>query len=441
MKRVLFIAYLFPPIANSGTQRPLKFAKFLTEHGWEPTVITADRFDGHNTDPGLLDEIPGVRVVRVPMLNERVGDVISTALCGTALGKRIADGVSWRMQQRRRSPDLFALWQPTAVRAALRIFRETGFDAIYATGFPWTSLMIGREIAKATGVPLVADFRDLWAGEPLFTEGRPSHEEELALEQQLLESATSVVSASETMSRSLSNMHPSVDADKFMTIHNGFDPVDLDVAPAAKEPGRFRIVYTGVWKDGYNPGELYHTIDWLKRSHPEVLENVEVVAAGFKPGEARRRGLTKYITEVGVLPHEQAVALIRSGDLLYLSHVSPDRQWAVPGKLYEYLASGAPVMALTDPNGETARIIDKVGGAVAIAPEDPGNLYYALLHACRMKSVAMPPRRAEALQAFERRHLAGKLAEILTEVSSRTAVRIEPRVAYAAPGLPRLRTR
>ena len=73
MRRVLLLAYLFPPIANSGTQRPLKFAKYLTQYGWEPIVMTASHCDAHQTDPALLDELPkSVRVIRVPMLNELI---------------------------------------------------------------------------------------------------------------------------------------------------------------------------------------------------------------------------------------------------------------------------------------------------------------------------------------------------------------------------------
>ncbi len=73
MKRVLLLAYLFPPIANSGTQRPLKFAKYLTQYGWEPIVMTASHCEAYQTDPALLDELPkSVRVMRVPMLNELI---------------------------------------------------------------------------------------------------------------------------------------------------------------------------------------------------------------------------------------------------------------------------------------------------------------------------------------------------------------------------------
>lgn len=415
MKRVLFLAYLFPPIANSGTQRPLKFAKYLLEHGWAPTVLTAAAFHGHATDPELLADVPAeVDVVRVPMLSEGIAGALRRGL-GNRLGGRLGDALAWRLRERYRSPDLFALWRPAVTREALRIFHRTGFDAIYATGAPWTSLLAGRDIATATGRPLIADFRDLWAGEHLFRAERPPHDEELALERQVVERAHTVVTASATMTRCLSAAHPHVDDRKFVTIHNGFDAADLRPRPVREAGQTFRIVFAGVWKEGYNPSELYDSLDWLRRSQPHILDGVEVTAAGFPPGEARRRGLGAIIKEVGIVGHREAVALMQSADVLYLSHVDPDRQWVVPGKLYEYLASGSPVMALTHPDKETAQIIRAVGGGVAISPEDPGTLYHALGEVCRLKTFETPPRNQEALASFERRQLAAKLASVLNE--------------------------
>lgn len=442
MKRVLVLAYLYPPIANSGTQRPLKFTKYLADHGWEPIVVTADRANGLNVDPALLQEIPaGVRVVRVPMLNEWIGDVVTAMLGRSALAARIGDGVRWRLQNRRRSPDFYAWWQPTAERAALQIFREIGFDAIYATGYPWTSLMIGEAVARATGRPFVADFRDLWSGENLFREERPPLEDERRFERTVVMAADAVVSASDAMTRHAINAYPSEDEAKFVTIHNGFDPADFDAPAPPRAHGKFRIVYTGVWKDAYNPGDLYKSIDWIRRSKPQLLDNVEVVAAGFRPGEARRWGLSKYITELGVVPHQEAITLMRSADLLYLSHSDPERQWCVPGKLYEYLASGTPLLALTDPGSETAKIIRAVGGGVVASPDDPGNLYHRVMDACG-GNLKVPPRDPRALEAFERRHLTGKLAHVLNAVSSRVPVAAATRpTTHPAAAFPRLRPR
>lgn len=444
MKRVLLLAYLFPPIANSGTQRPLKFAKYLVQHGWTPTVVTAAQFENHKTDPELLADIPaGVQVVRVPMLNQRVGAALTTMMGGSAIGQKLGKGVEWRMQNRYRTPDLYGLWRPTAVRASMRIFRDVGFDAIYATGYPWTSLLVGCDVSKATGCPLVADFRDLWAGETLFRTELRDQAEELALERTVVEVAQSVVSTSSAMTRLMMAAHPEADAAKFVTIHNGFDPDDLEVPQPPRRPDQpFRIVFTGVWKEGYNPSALYDSIDWLRRSRPELLEGVEVVAAGFEPGEAKRRGLLSHITEVGVLPHRDAVALMHSADVLYLTHADSTRQWAVPGKLYEYLASGRPVMALTNPDGETGQIIRQVGGGLAIAADDPGALYQAIADACRLRKLETPPLDRNALAGFERRHLAGRLTDVLNDVTSRVMVPgVVPQMSPAAPVVPRWRPR
>lgn len=440
MKRVLMLAYLFPPIANSGTQRPLKFAKYLGQHDWTPTVVTAAQFEGHRTDPGMLTDIPaGVQVTRVPMLNQRVGAAIAALTGGMAIGRRIGDNVQWRMQNRYRRPDLYALWRPMAVRASLRIFREQGFNAIYATGFPWTTLLAGCDVAKATGCPLVADFRDLWAGETLFREERHAPAEELRLERSVVEAARAVVTTSTAMTRQMIAVHPEVDSAKFVTIHNGFDPEDLVRPASPRQPGQpFRIVFAGVWKDGYNPSALYDSIDWLHRSHPALLDGVEVVAAGFEPGEAARRGLTSYIREVGVLPHHDAVSLMHSADILYLTHADNARQWAVPGKLYEYLATGRPVLALTNPEMETGRIIRQVGGGLAVAADDPGALYQVIADACRTRTLATPPRDREALAAFERQYLAGRLATVLNDVTARVPARAQAsHLSLATPAVPR----
>ncbi len=423
MKRVLFLAYLFPPIANSGTQRPLKFAKYLSRYGWEPIVMTAARFDAHQTDPALVEELPkSVRVIRVPMVNELISDAIYRLGCRSRLAKRVGDSISWRLQNRFCEPDLYALWGPTLRRAAIRLFRQQGFDAIYATGFPWTTLLAARDIAAATGRPLIADFRDPWAGEEkLFRSShqRPEHEER-AQEAEVLREAAAVITTAPLMTRHLMAAHPDVDASKFGTISNGFDPVDLDTPPPRTDDGMFRIVYTGAWKNGYNLSALYDVIDWIKRSEPQLLAGVELVAAGFTPGEAKRRGLTTSIREVGVLPHREAIALMHSADVLFMNNAEGHRQQiGVPGKLYEYLATGRPVLALTNPDGDAGLVLQHTGGGIAVPADDPGLLYNAVATACRQRRLAAPPLNRDALASFERVNLTRQLAELLDEATNR----------------------
>ena len=420
MKRVLFLAYLFPPIANSGTQRPVKFVKYLSQYGWQPTVVTAANTDGHKVDAGMLADIPtDVRVVRVPMLNEQVRDVVRRVTSGTAIGARVAESLNWRLRERFRKPDLYALWRPTVRRAGLKLLRESQYDAIFATGFPWTTLLAGLDLSKATGLPLIADFRDPWVGEDLFRSERPPLDEERPLERQVVEHAAAVITVAPTMTKRMIAAYPEQDPAKFVTIFNGFDPTDL-AGPVPQATNRFRIVFAGVWKEGYNPSPLYDVIEWLKRTSPELLAGVEVVAAGFEPGEAARRGLAAHISEVGVLSHQEAVSLMHSADVLFLTNGDGARQQlGLPGKMYEYLATGRPVLALTHPDGDAGRIIRQVGGGIAVAQNDPGVLLEVIKRACRDRCLRTPALNRDALAMFERPNLARRLASLFDEVSSR----------------------
>lgn len=418
-RRVLFIAYLFPPIANSGTQRPQKFAKYLPRCGWDPVVLTAARVAEHPIDEGLLADLPpGVPIVRVPMLNDQIGRVAAGLAPTAAGGTRLAAGVSWRLRERFRTPDLYALWRPTARRAAMRIFRESGFDAIYATGFPWTSLLVGCDVSKATGCPLVADFRDPWAAEDLLTSGRPAHGVEFALESGVVRQAASVIAVSRTMTERMQAAHPDVDAAKFVTIPNGFDPPDL-VSHAVARPSRFRIVYAGVWKAGYGPDALYDAIDRLRRVSPQTLADVEVVAAGFTPGEAARRQLSAHIREAGVLSHRDAVALMHSADILFLPNGDGARQQlGLPGKMFEYLATRRPVLAVTARDGDAGALIQRLGGGVVVDPASGDELLRLLAEACRAGRLAVPPIDPVALAAFERVALTRRLSAVLDRAVS-----------------------
>ena len=417
-KRVLMIAYLFPPIDNSGTQRSLKFAKYLPQFGWEPIVMTADRPPNGHVDNRLLGELPpGIRVLRVPMLSERIGELVGRLAVTPAARARISNGISWRLRGRWQRPDAYASWRPTARRAALRAFKDIGFDAVFATGFPWTSLLIGRDVSLATGRALVADFRDPWAAEDVFSSGDRYYADNIPLERSVIRHAAAVISLSETMIGTMRTAHPDSEPSKFITIPNGFDPDDLAVAqPPAHDC--FRIVYTGVWKNGYTLDALYDVIGRLAQSAPHLLERLEVVAAGFAPGHAQSRGLARYVTEPGVLSHAAAVSLMHSADLLFMTNPSGSRQQAcLPGKIYEYLATGRPVLAVTDPEGEAGRLIQTIGGGIAVSPNDPARLERVIAEALTARRLTVPPQNRCALKAFERPALARKLAAVLDSVT------------------------
>lgn len=422
-RRVLFIAYLFPPIANSGTQRPLKFAKYLPQFGWDPLVLTAERVSDHPQDRRLLKEVPAdMTVVRVPLLSDQIGAVAGTLGMGVVTRQRIQEGISWRMRNRWHSPDIYALWRPTARRAAMKLFRDVGFDAIYATGYPWTSLLVGMDVAEMTGRPLVADFRDPWAADDYEGRSPEEHSEDARLERQVVTHAAAVLCTTATATAQMIGSYPSLRPDKFVTIPNGFDPADIErIKPWPRQ--RFRIVYTGVWKPGYGLDALYRAIGEIARTTPALLSDFEVIAAGFEPGPAHRLGLSEYVDEIGVLSHDDAVALMRSADVLYLQNAEgASQQHRLPGKLFEYLATGRPILAVTEPSGECGRLLSRVGGGIVVAPSDRDGLHRVLRDAITRKALHTPEREQGILRAFERRALTRVLASVFESVTRESAV-------------------
>ena len=119
-----------------------------------------------------------------------------------------------------------------------------------------------------------------------------------------------------------------------------------------------------------------------------------------------------------MLSHAAAVSLMHSADLLFMTNPSGSRQQAcLPGKLYEYLATGRPVLAVTDPEGEAGRLIQTIGGGIAVSPNDPAHLERVIAEALTARRLTVPPQNRCALKAFERPALAQRLAAVLDSVT------------------------
>jgi hypothetical protein len=301
----------------------------------------------------------------------------------------------------------------------LRLFRAVGFDAVYATGSPWSSLLVGRDIARQTGVPFVADFRDPWAGDDVFLShlSATRRRRELALERSVVDQADAVVSVSDAMTELMRAIHANVPASRFVTIHNGYDPADLATCEAQQRSGKFRVVYTGNWAPDYNPGALYTAVERLESAHPDHVQNLEIVAAGFAPGEAARRRLSHLIREVGPVSHPSALGWMQSADALFLTVAGGAYQTHhLPGKLFEYLGTRRPIIAMADPEGETGRLIRRIGGGVVIPWNDSELLARTLFDAMKAGNLRVTPQDLSALAAFERSALAERLAGVLDSV-------------------------
>jgi glycosyltransferase involved in cell wall biosynthesis len=433
MKKVLFIAYLYPPIFNSGTRRSLEFVNHLPDNGWTPIVLTVANPAPKHCDPALLEEVrPGTRIERVPFWSDWAAEKLAAGLGPFFEPQRMAERLAWRLKSYWAVPDACALWSPLAVKRGIEIHRNEGFDAIYATGWPWTSFLIAERISRQTGCPYVIDYRDLW--KPAGVEwDKPTRLQQLLnprLERQVLRNATAVITVTKGFGDIL--IADAGESIKPICITNGFDPDDFPALALQHTPEQAikTVVYTGVWRPGYGPDDLYLAVKHLLETDPQVLQRVRFVLAGFPPGPAKEHGIDAYVEELGRVPHSSAIDLMCKASALYLPVSKGLYEHAsLPGKLFEYMGSGRPVLASALPGSEVETTLVEVGGACCVVPGDIQGLAKMIRSLARAGGPSIfSPRRPDSVAQYTRSSLTRRLATVLDGVSDR-----RPGAIVAAP--------
>ena len=429
MHKVLFIAYLFPPIANSGTRRSLSFANHLPDFGWDPVVLTLQDPPARSSDPALLGEVrAGIRIERAPRLGARVGRWIGGSSACSSLRARIADGLAWRIDALLEVPDEVISWYPAAVRRGIELHAETGFDAIYASGWPWTSFLVARAISRRTGCPFVLDFRDTWTPRGTEKWERPTWSRALIgprLERLAASGAAAVITVTQSLVEAVG---ASSDTPVVHCITNGFEPSDFGQSAAARPPGdgSICISYTGIWREDYGLHGLYLAIAQLRAAGRADLARLKVRAAGFNPGPAKAMGVDEFVEELGYVPHATATAMMAQADVLYLS--VPTGYYAnasLPGKMFEYMGSANPILAVVPAESEVARVLADVGGAVRVDPGDIdaiARVLEDLLSGAGQQ--VFSPRDATRLERYTRAATTAQLAQVLDGARCGVAVEL-----------------
>ena len=446
MRRVAFLSYYFPPIGGAGAQRPARFVRYLRELGYDPLVVTGPGAAvGRWTpqDEALLAEIPAeVEVHRVPGPEPPEST-------GRAARKERWLGVAspWRRW-----------WVAGAVATGAAL---EGVDLVYAWMSPFESAEAAASLARRLGVPWVADLGDPWAlDEMMVYPTRLHRRRELERMRRGLASAEAVVMSTPEAVRRVRSAIPELDDRLVLSIPNGFDAADFQRPVEPRRDGVFRLVHTGYlhtelgYRQRRHPllrrvlGGTAAGVDFLTRSHvflleavdrllradPELASALEVHLAGVASAVDREVGARSPVVRMpGYLSHDRTLELLRSADLLFLPmHDLPPgvRAGIVPGKTYEYLASGRPILAAV-PDGDARDLLEEAGGALLYRPGDVAAMAAAIAgELARFRAgAAAPAARADVVARYEYRHLADRLAGVFDCVLGRSSQSARPPLA------------
>lgn len=368
MKRVVMIAYHFPPLAgSSGIQRTLRFARHLPAFGWEPIILTADtRAYERIADDQLADIPEGLEVVRAPAWD--------TAR-HLSIGGRYFGFLA--------RPDRWISWWLGAVPAGRKLISRFAPQAIWSTYPIATAHRIGSTLHAHSHLPWVADFRD-----PMAQEGYPADPATWRSFARI-EADAIVHSAASTFTTpsalALYQQRYPEHASRMHLLENGYDEETFSAAAGGEplNPGKLTLLHSGiVYPSERDPGALFGALARLKHSAPDRYSRLKVRFRAPVHDELLRQLAAQHDVQdaIETLPpvgYRDALAeMLRADGLLILQASNCNAQ--IPAKLYEYMRAGRPILVLSDPIGDTVAT-SRAAGLSAIAPLDDDGEIAALL--------------------------------------------------------------
>jgi glycosyltransferase involved in cell wall biosynthesis len=438
LPRVLVVTYYFPPAGGPGVQRTLKTVRYLRDAGYEPVVLTVEAGAFPSQDASLARDVPeGVEVLRTPApdpftvygrLTGKGADAVPTgAVSDAGLLSKLALWVRANVFL----PDARVGWVPFAKHAGRKVLggaerAKEPFAAVVTSGPPHSVHLVGRRLQR-TGVPWVADFRDPWT-EINFYGDLPMSGAARAidrwLERRVLKGADAVTTVSPTWARLLEEQGGLPDGTVHV-VHNGVDEADLGAAEGvAVRDDAFALAHVGSFYATRNPEAVWAAVRHLREGGEAerlVIRLVGRVDASVRRG-AEAAGVP--VEVVPYVPHDEAVREQARAGLLLLS-IEPfaaDRGM-ITGKLYEYLASGRPVLGVGPPGGDAAALLDETGGGELFARDDVAGIADAIRRHHDAWAAGAPLEGApwEAVAPYTRRAQTARLADVIRGLDPRSA--------------------
>ena len=408
-------------MGGSGVQRPLKFAKYLKEYGWEPVVLAPDAGAYHTFDESLLDELnrSDIRTIRVgsgkvfkPGLNKSGSKFVNSRLA--AFLRKVT---SWFLL-----PDNKKGWIKPALEKAEKIIGSEPIDAIFSTAPPYSNLLLATKLKKRTSLPLIMDLRDDWLHSHLINYPTRWHYRKMKeLESATLPNADLITVVNDhyrtNIKQRLGEKSPPV-----KVIPNGYDRENFEHLKPAGDPQKFTILYSGLFYGSRKPDWLLESVKLAFSRNRGLMEDLQVQFQGGLDQThwkvINKLGLTDSVADFGYTDHSQAVQNLVNADLLFLTLGEREYIEAVtPGKLFEYFGSMKPILAFV-PNGATTDLLKRYKAAkwTGIKNVEKGadaiEEFYAL-----WKKGELPEGNGDFADKFERRFTAQQLAYSLDQIT------------------------
>ncbi len=377
-KKALIITYYWPLAGGPGVQRWLKFVKYLPDFNVEPIVFIPENPNYALIDESLVGEVSkDITILKLPIkepyrlarfFSKKKSNTISKGIISEHKNQSFIEKLMLYVRGNFFIPDARKNWVKPSVKYLLEYISKEGIETLITTGPPHSLHLIGMELKNKLNVKWIADFRDPWTTIGYHKKlklSKRSREKHLFLEKEVLNIADQVIVTSFTTKAEFKK----ITEKPIEVITNGYDYEKVEAVELDK---KFSIAHIGSLLSQRNPDNLWKVLSDLVIEEPDFSQDLQLNFVGAVSNEVlesiKEADLIKNISNVGYVSHKEAIKFQKKSQILLLVEInSNDTKCIIPGKLFEYMVSDRPILALGPKESDIEKIVKET---------NTGNYFY-----------------------------------------------------------------
>lgn len=426
MKKVLIITYYWKPAGGPGVQRWLKFAKYLRDFGIEPIIYTPENPTYPLIDEAIADDLPeDLQIIKQPiwepyglasLFSKKKTQKISAGIIPRKKVSVLEKLMLW-IRGNLFIPDARKFWVKPSVKYLSTYICEQHIETIITTSPPHSVHLIGYQIKKQLPhLQWISDFRDPWTTIGYYKDLRLTRWADARQhywEKEVLQLSDKIITTSFKTQRDFQKLTDT----PITVITNGYD-LETTVTPSLSE--KFLIAHIGSLLSDRNPKILWEVLAEMVREVPDFADDFSLCFAGKVSEEIEEeihnQGLTPYYTYKGYISHQQAVELQKSSQVLLLIEIdSEDTQGIIAGKLFEYIVSGRPIIAIGPKDWDVTPILTETQTGTFVGYNDKTQLKQQLEAYYKEFKAGTLSTTPQGIERYSRKALTEQLARLIND--------------------------
>lgn len=426
-KKSLIITYYWPPAGGPGVQRWLKFAKYLPEFGWKPIIYTPENPSYPLLDESLMKDVPeDLEIVRTKIWEPyQLAEKLNKSNKKFKAGQfDVGSNQSWKsklsiwVRGNFFIPDARIFWVNPSTQFLEQYLKINNIETIVTSGPPHSMHLIGLNLKKKfPDLKWIADFRDPWTEISYYKHLKltnRSDKKHRQLESEVFKNADITLATSYT------------DAENFrknganaFCITNGFDETDASTSLSITEKAsKFTLSYIGVLEQLRNPENLWKALDNLVKTNSDFAENFNLKFVGRIDDKIletiEKSSLKNHIQNLGYVSHDKAVDEMAKSSLLLITNFPNDSsKGIIPGKIFEYLATGKQIISFGPNEADVTKILDETKAGKHFGYNDSKEIEDFILEKFELWKNGNLLENTQNIEQFSRKNLTKQLSEIL----------------------------